>query len=113
MRKYIRVFLKAQKRIKARMKRRRLDDISKNKQYPFRWTPLNSSLETPPRMAIITDAVHSMYEDEPCRVCGVLIGQLTKQVFAGYSACSKSRTAHKECWDAGIPKELWEFPIDG
>lgn len=42
-----------------------------------------------------------VYASEPCRICG---GPFTKDdkatmVFAGYSKCSKARSAHKKCWD--------------
>lgn len=56
-----------------------------------------------------------VYADEPCRICGVLLTYedlLNGAVFAGYSADSKSRAAHKACWDAGRPKEQWAYPND-
>jgi hypothetical protein len=54
----------------------------------------------------------SMYENEPCRICGELITDARKAVYAGYSADSKARSAHKTCWDKRIPKPQWAYPID-
>lgn len=53
-----------------------------------------------------------MYVGEPCRICGGIISVADIQagaVFAGYSKCNKSRTAHKECWDKGVPQEDWAY----
>jgi hypothetical protein len=53
-----------------------------------------------------------MYLGEQCRICGKKIQpeDLNDLIFAGYSADSSSRYAHKECWDKNIPKEQWAFP---
>jgi hypothetical protein len=52
----------------------------------------------------IVDLALSMYADEPCRICGENIApeQIKSDgvVFAGYSKDSKSRSAHKACWDS-------------
>ena len=59
----------------------------------------------------------SMYENEPCRICGE---QLTKEaiqegaVFAGYAKNAASRAAHKQCWnERGDDKASWAYPEDG
>ena len=54
----------------------------------------------------------SMYEGEPCRICGENITDATKAVYAGYSLGNKARSAHKICWDKGIPKSEWAYPED-
>lgn len=54
----------------------------------------------------------SMYEGEPCRVCGENITDATKAVYAGYSADNKSRSAHKSCWQKNLPKSSWAYPQD-
>jgi len=61
---------------------------------------------------IALDLIFEMYANEPCRICGknITIEQVKSDaVFAGYSQDNKSRSAHKECWDANIPKEQWIY----
>jgi hypothetical protein len=53
----------------------------------------------------------SMYEGEPCRICGESIADASQAVYAGYSADSKSRSAHKKCWNKNIPQEKWAYPV--
>jgi hypothetical protein len=67
---------------------------------------------TPENREHIMDAVRQIYESEPCRICGELIGDASKAVFAGYSHDSKSRCAHKTCWNSNTPKEKWAYPTD-
>ena len=57
------------------------------------------------------DIALAMYANEPCRICGkvITIEQVSDAVFAGYSQDSKSRGAHKECWDKNIPKSQWIY----
>jgi hypothetical protein len=49
----------------------------------------------------------SMYEDEPCRICGKTITDASLAVYAGYSKDNKARSAHKTCWDKDIPVSEW------
>lgn len=63
-----------------------------------------------------TTAAHialSMYADEPCRICGEMIttDDLSTAVFAGYSIDSRSRSAHKPCWDKQLPTQEWAIPL--
>lgn len=53
-----------------------------------------------------------MYANEPCRICGERITEadLSTAVFAGYSADSRSRAAHKTCWDKQLPQPAWAIP---
>jgi hypothetical protein len=53
-----------------------------------------------------------MYANEPCRICGKLleVSDLDTAVFAGYSEDSKSRAAHKVCWEARPPQSKWAYP---
>lgn len=65
----------------------------------------------------VLDAALSMYANEPCRVCGVLLTNEDvhtegRVVFAGYSHDNKSRCAHKACWDQNYPKSQWAYPLD-
>lgn len=52
------------------------------------------------------------YVNEPCRVCGKMIepSDLDDLVYAGYSVCNKSRSAHGDCWVAKKPMHEWAFP---
>jgi hypothetical protein len=54
-----------------------------------------------------------MYANEPCRICGkpITTDDLTTAVFAGYSIDSRSRSAHKACWDKRLPQKDWEIPM--
>ena len=54
-----------------------------------------------------------MYANEPCRICGKMITQADLQtiVFAGYSIDSRSRAAHKACWDKHLPTWEWAIPM--
>ncbi len=54
------------------------------------------------------------YCHEPCRICGDLITEadLPELVFAGYSECNTSRTAHGNCWRNQPVKSNWSFPVD-
>lgn len=56
----------------------------------------------------------SMYVGEPCRICGrnLTAKDMAEAVFAGYSACDRSRAAHGHCWCSATPKEQWAFPVD-
>jgi hypothetical protein len=57
----------------------------------------------------------SMYGGEPCRICGgeQLPEDSESQVFAGYSSCNTTRTAHKQCWQSqGHDKSSWAYPND-
>jgi len=54
----------------------------------------------------------SMYEGEPCRVCGQTITDASKAVYAGYSLGDKARSAHEHCWDKNTPKSQWAYPND-
>ena len=54
----------------------------------------------------------SMYEGEPCRICGEVITDATKAVYAGYAFGNKARSAHKICWDKNTPKTQWAYPVD-
>ena len=54
----------------------------------------------------------SMYEGEPCRVCGQIITDASGCVYAGYSFDNKSRSAHKICWNKNLPKTQWTYPKD-
>jgi hypothetical protein len=49
----------------------------------------------------------SMYEREPCRICGETITDAKRAVYAGYSKDNKARSAHKSCWDKNIPEAKW------
>ena len=61
-----------------------------------------------------------MYAGEPCRICGEkitmhdMMGGLDVDngaVWAGYSECSKSRAAHKTCWDKHKDNVgVWVYP---
>jgi hypothetical protein len=55
----------------------------------------------------------AMYANEPCRICGKLItvDDLASAVFAGYSIDSRSRSAHKACWDKHLPQKDWKIPM--
>ncbi len=59
----------------------------------------------------------SMYEGEPCRICGEILTKEAIQegaVFAGYAKNIASRAAHKQCWDEwGSDKASWAFSEDG
>lgn len=65
-----------------------------------------------------TTALHialAMCTNEPCRICGLNITpeDLGDLVFAGYSSCSKSRSAHSSCWQKFKDnKEVWSYPKD-
>ena len=54
----------------------------------------------------------AMYTNEPCRICGQLItaDDVKTAVFAGYSPDDKARSAHRECWDSGLPSHRWQYP---
>lgn len=54
---------------------------------------MNISKESAARIAL------SMYMGEPCRICDreITPADIDDAVFAGYSADSKSRSAHGEC----------------
>jgi hypothetical protein len=52
----------------------------------------------------------SMYLDEPCRICGELIKDITGVVYTGYSKDNKSRSAHGKCWKKNIPQAQWAHP---
>ena len=52
----------------------------------------------------------SMYEGEPCRICGGLIVDASKAVYAGYSKGNAARSAHKTCWDKNTPQAQWAYP---
>jgi hypothetical protein len=54
----------------------------------------------------------AMYEGEPCRVCGEIITDASKCVYAGYSLGNKARSAHKVCWDKNLDKSQWAYPTD-
>ena len=54
--------------------------------------------------------VEAVNSGEPCRVCGQEI--TGESVYAGYSVDNKSRRAHKECWNANLPKTQWAYPVD-
>jgi len=58
----------------------------------------------------IMDVVRSLYESEPCRICGKVIGDTSKSVFAGYSIDNKSRAAHESCWNKKLPQVQWAYP---
>lgn len=49
----------------------------------------------------------SMYENEPCRICGKNIVDASVCVFAGYSKDNAARSAHQACWDKNIPAREW------
>jgi len=58
----------------------------------------------------------SMYTNEPCRICGVLLTMEDMRngaVFAGYSNDNAARSAHGDCWRkypsdaAGTPRPEW------
>jgi hypothetical protein len=58
-----------------------------------------------------------MYAGEPCRICGenIQMGDLMDikngAVYAGYSECGTSRSAHKACWDKYKDDTLkWVYP---
>jgi hypothetical protein len=65
---------------------------------------------TPENHEHVMDAILKMYENEPCRICGELIDDARKAVYAGYSKDSKSRSAHKACWNKNIPQAQWAYP---
>lgn len=51
--------------------------------------------------APLLDMALSMYANEPCRICGIVLSLddvKTGAVFAGYSQDNTSRAAHKRCW---------------
>lgn len=61
----------------------------------------------------------AMYEGEPCRVCGkpIKMADITSEdqslgvVYAGYSICSKSRSAHTVCWNENKDRaDTWAYP---
>lgn len=59
----------------------------------------------------------SMYAGEPCRICGEtiksedLLNVESGAIWAGYSECSKSRAAHKVCWDKHKDNvAVWVYP---
>ena len=59
------------------------------------------------------DLVLMQYTGEPCRICGVpltLDDVLDHAVFIGYSADSKSRAAHRACWERylSVARQLHE-----
>lgn len=49
----------------------------------------------------------SMYENEPCRICGEIITDASLCVYAGYSSDNSARSAHEACWDKNIPLSSW------
>jgi hypothetical protein len=65
-------------------------------------------------MNSMTELAISFYVGEPCRICGILMTReaLNDAVFAGYSKCNKSRTAHKHCWTQDLPKDIWAYSED-
>ena len=67
-------------------------------------TDFMASKEVAARIAL------SMYEGEPCRICGETITDATKAVYAGYSADNKSRSAHELCWKKNVPVSAWVYP---
>lgn len=60
----------------------------------------------------LTESALSMYENEPCRICGKVIKDARKAVYAGYSHDNKVRSAHKSCWNKNIPQTQWAYPQD-
>lgn len=56
------------------------------------------------------DELYSVYENEPCRICGELISKASDAVYAGYSIDNKSRCAHTVCWNKKIPQSQWAYP---
>ncbi len=63
----------------------------------------------------LKNVVLATYENEPCRICGVLLVEedLLAAVFAGYDQSSRARAAHLECWQKypatqSIPHSKWK-----
>ena len=54
----------------------------------------------------------STHKGEPCRICGKLIGNDENPVYAGYSSCNTTRSAHGDCWNNMPAKKDWAFPND-
>lgn len=72
---------------------------------------------TPENRSYLTQVALSMYSNEPCRICGELLTMddlNSGAVFAGYSADSAARAAHKACWEQypsdkeGTPRPEWK-----
>lgn len=66
-------------------------------------------------MSFLIEFVKSMYVNEPCRICGIILSEQdidNNAVFAGCSKNCESRSAHKNCWDKNLPKSKWFYPID-
>jgi len=59
----------------------------------------------------IVEIALSMYDGEPCRICGKPVVANTA-VFAGHSDDNESRSACKSCWDKNLPKNKWVYPKD-
>ena len=86
----------------------------------FKRLPRHSEVEQIGNMQIVTitdenrehviEKALSMYENEPCRICGEMITNARQAVYAGYSGIARS--AHKVCWNSNKPKYLWTYPID-
>ena len=60
---------------------------------------------------ILVKGALSMYQSEPCRICGEEIRKedLEDLIFVGYSSCDDSRAAHKECWESDKPESEWVY----
>ena len=64
------------------------------------------------------DIALRIYTDEPCRICGIILTDediKAGAIWAGYDKDSKSRVAHKICWDNAmeIVREMYPGALDG
>ena len=62
--------------------------------------------------SVVLEMVLAAYANEPCRICGdnITLEQIKSNVvvFAGYSADSAARSAHKNCWDTNKDQSTWK-----
>ena len=59
------------------------------------------------------DLAFAFYRAELCRICGKQIGDDDNPIYAGYSKCNSSRTAHEKCWaEKKDDKESWYLSED-
>lgn len=73
---------------------------------------------TPENRKHLARIAASMYANEPCRICGVMLTMDdidNGAVFAGYSSNNAARSAHKACWQRspgvdGKPNDDWAHP---
>ena len=47
---------------------------------------------------ILAKLAVAFYRDEPCRICGELIGDDPNPIYVGYSQDRTSRAAHEQCF---------------